>query len=90
MKYIQNEYLHTIIHGFCNGFFGRDDYNCKYISEIGPNWIIAKDLTTGIPSVAHFRDGWQSNMYELIKEWSEDFHYCHCDGSLSDDPYAIP
>lgn len=32
-----------IIHGFANGAFGRDHYDCVRIEAVGPDWIVARD-----------------------------------------------
>ena len=31
-----------VIHGFANGAFGRDHYNCVRIEAVGPDWIVAR------------------------------------------------
>lgn len=31
-----------IIHGFANGAFGRDHYDCVRIEAVGPDWIVAR------------------------------------------------
>lgn len=32
-----------IIHGFANGAFGRDSYDCRRIEAVGPDWIVTRD-----------------------------------------------
>lgn len=32
-----------IIHGFANGAFGRDSYDCRKIEAVGPDWIVCRD-----------------------------------------------
>lgn len=32
-----------IIHGFAEGAFGRDSYDCKIIEAVGPDWIVLRD-----------------------------------------------
>lgn len=32
-----------IIHGFANGAFGRDSYDCRKIEAVGPDWIVTRD-----------------------------------------------
>lgn len=32
-----------IIHGFANGVFGRDHYDCVRIEAVGPDWIVARE-----------------------------------------------
>jgi hypothetical protein len=29
-----------MVHGFCQGFFGRDHYDCMQIVETGPDWVL--------------------------------------------------
>lgn len=32
-----------VIHGFAQGAFGRDHYDCTRIEATGPDWIVARD-----------------------------------------------
>jgi hypothetical protein len=32
-----------VIHGFAQGGFGRDHYDCTRIEAAGPDWIVARD-----------------------------------------------
>ena len=32
-----------VLHGFANGVFGRDQYDCCRIEAVGPDWIVARD-----------------------------------------------
>lgn len=32
-----------VIHGFAQGGFGRDHYDCTKIEACGPDWIVARD-----------------------------------------------
>ena len=32
-----------VIHGFANGAFGRDSYDCKKIEAVGRDWIVCRD-----------------------------------------------
>lgn len=31
-----------IIHGFANGAFGRDSYDCRRIEAVGPDWVVCR------------------------------------------------
>ena len=32
-----------VIHGFANGAFGRDSYDCRTIEAVGPDWIVTRN-----------------------------------------------
>lgn len=32
-----------VIHGFAQGGFGRDHYDCVRVEAAGPDWIVARD-----------------------------------------------
>ena len=34
-----------VIHGFANGAFGRDHYDCTKIEAVGPDWIVCRNET---------------------------------------------
>lgn len=34
-----------IIHGFAGGRFGRDSYGCKRVEAVGPDWVVAREVT---------------------------------------------
>jgi hypothetical protein len=34
----------TLLHGYCGGLFGRDNYNDKRVEAIGADWIVARDV----------------------------------------------
>lgn len=57
-----------IIHGYCNGYFGRDSYGSKRIEGEGHDWIVArgldKDAETEFASIEPERKE------ELIAEWA--------------------
>lgn len=31
------------IHGFANGYFGRDSYDCRTIEAEGPDWLVTRN-----------------------------------------------
>lgn len=60
------------IYGFCNGFFGRDDYDNKKIESEGVDWIVARETnnsTDDYPRFACFNNEEEKNKY--IKKWSK-------------------
>ena len=59
------------IYGFCNGFFGRDDYEDKIIEAEGMDWIVCRyinDEDKQDVSFASFENSDEKNGY--IKDWS--------------------
>ncbi len=58
----------TVLHGFCNGFFGRDSWDDKIIEGIGPDWVVARN-SVGEPCFADFYS--RSIMYEYLTEWAK-------------------
>ena len=38
-----------VLHGFCEGVFGRDHYNCTRIEAVGPDWIVTRSLERSYP-----------------------------------------
>lgn len=32
-----------VIHGFAEGAFGRDSYQCRRVEAVGPDWIVTRD-----------------------------------------------
>lgn len=41
-----------VIHGFANGAFGRDHYECTKIEAVGPDWIVTRGDDGGLEFVA--------------------------------------
>lgn len=31
-----------VVHGFCQGVFGRDHYTCSVIEALGPDWVVVR------------------------------------------------
>ena len=50
-----------MVHGFCQGFFGRDHYDCMQIVETGPDWVllISAGLEYGGPRTSRL-EGFQA------------------------------
>jgi len=63
------EWVGRRVHGYCNGFFGRDDYGTKVIEAIGPGWIVARGIE-GDVLFATFTN-W-TEMLELLQEWADE------------------
>jgi hypothetical protein len=63
----KDRYVCVKIHGFCNGYFGRDSYSNKIIIASGENWIVAK-AAEGQNEFASFANG--EEMHELIVRWN--------------------
>lgn len=42
-----------IIHGFANGAFGRDSYDCRRIEAVGPDWIVTRNENGVTDFVGH-------------------------------------
>jgi hypothetical protein len=59
----------VVLHGFCNGFFGRDSYGDKVIEAIGPDWVVAREEHEEEPLFASFH-GW-ANMHEYLIDWTK-------------------
>lgn len=41
-----------LIHGFAQGAFGRDHYDCVRIEATGPDWIVARSADGGVSFAA--------------------------------------
>uniref|UniRef100_A0AAU8EHD8 Phage protein n=1 Tax=Bacillus phage Jabberwock TaxID=3163548 RepID=A0AAU8EHD8_9CAUD len=63
----KDKFVGIKIHGFCNGYFGRDSYDDKIIIASGENWIVAK-CERGIN---WFSDIEADEMEELIQKWNK-------------------
>lgn len=62
----------TKIYGYCNGYFGRDDYGAKIIVAEGRKWIVCVDAysDSGWVTCANFDT--EEEKEECIKRWSEE------------------
>jgi hypothetical protein len=60
-----NDYIGTVLPGYCNGFFGRT-YTSKTIEAIGKDWIVARDDEG--PWIATFDSSEQRD--KMLKEWT--------------------
>lgn len=60
------------IYGFCNGYFGRDDYDDKiivYETELAICCIYVDDEFYGVLAVANFNN--EKEKQDYINEWSK-------------------
>jgi len=58
-----------VIYGFCNGYFGRDDYETKRIEAEGADWIVARPLDDpATPRFAHFDSELEKD--NCLSEWT--------------------
>ncbi len=58
-----------ILHGYCNGYFGRDSFFNKRVEAFGADWIVARTKESGVPLFAEFAN--REQMLLCIKEWAE-------------------
>lgn len=60
-------FIGAALHGYCNGFFGRNCYHDKRVEAQGYDWIVARCEDCG-PMLVHFeQEGWRS-MNELVPQ----------------------
>lgn len=62
------------VHGFANGVFGRDSYECRRIEAMGADWVVTRS-DSGVPE---FVSG--ANSLRLLKQNvdSPTMDYCGC------------
>ena len=65
------KYIGKTLHGFCNGYFGRDSYSDKTIVYVGTDYIVAEN-SYGKPVVAQFEYENIDKIIELIETWMFD------------------
>ena len=61
-----------LIYGFCNGYFGRDDYSTKRIESEGVDWIVCRYSDSDV-SFASFEN--EEEKQEMINRWSKEEEY---------------
>lgn len=59
-------YVGMRLHGYCNGYFGRDSYSSKVIEGVGANWIVARE-SVGEVRLATFTT--TEEMEACVAEW---------------------
>jgi len=77
-----------VIHGFAQGGFGRDHYDCVKIEAAGPDWIVARAEDGGVS----FATG-ESSLKHLAMVRDTDRDQCKvqlCPLEESDGPLTIP
>lgn len=48
-----------VIHGFAEGYFGRDSYECRRVEHVGPDYVVTRsysgrpELLVGMKAIAH-------------------------------------
>jgi hypothetical protein len=60
----------TKIYGFCNGYFGRDDYTDKIIIAEGKNWIVCAYLDDS-DNVTFVSFNNEKEKQECINKWMQ-------------------
>ena len=60
-----NSFVGTKIYGYCEGYFGRDDYNDKVIILEGKKWIVCSYLDNDRVTCVNF------DIEEEKIEWSK-------------------
>lgn len=64
------------LHGFCNGFFGRDSYSDKVVIAMGVDWVVARPETDPDARIAEaqFASFWDrvEQMQDLLQRWRSD------------------
>lgn len=65
------KYLGKIISGYCNGYFGRDDYDTKKIVFVGKRYIVTEN-ENGIPNFVYFYDESREEAEKLIESWLDE------------------
>lgn len=68
-----HNFVGTKIYGYCNGYFGRDDYDDKIIILEGLKWIVCAYLDDDIITCANFDS--EEEKIECIKKWSVKENY---------------
>ena len=57
------------LHGYCNGYFGRDDYYDKIIIAEGKKWILCSYLSIDNDRVTCVNFDTEKEKEECIKKW---------------------
>ena len=60
----------TKIFGYCEGYFGRDDYSDKIIILEGRTWIVCAYLDSDSDAVTCVNFDSEEEKNECIKKWS--------------------
>lgn len=57
-----------VLHGYCNGYFGRESYGPKRIEAEGIDWIVVRE-ESGQPNFAEFETVEIKD--RKLEEWSQ-------------------
>jgi hypothetical protein len=57
-----------VFEGYCNGFFGSDNYGKKMVEGVGTDWIVARDASNTL-CLATFKNRKQKDLY--VRSWRE-------------------
>ena len=66
-----SSFIGTKIYGYCNGYFGRDDYESKIIILEGKKWIVCAYIYSYSDRVTCVNFDSEAEKIECIKRWSE-------------------
>lgn len=60
-----------LLYGYCNGFFGHDDYWDKTVEAVGPDWVVARQIHSNEPIIMVLDDGWgySDQFPSIVAEW---------------------
>ncbi len=63
------------VHGFCGGYFGRDDYYCKKVEARGYDYIVFRYLSGGVTMYSG-KD--QETIYRDLSKYMKPDDHCDC------------
>ena len=63
-------FIGTKIYGYCNGYFGRNDYDDKIIILEGRRWIVCAYLDSDNDWITCVNFDSEEEKEERIKQWS--------------------
>ncbi|QIQ63060.1 hypothetical protein SEA_MOAB_206 [Streptomyces phage Moab] len=73
-----------IVHGFAQGYFGRDSYDCKVVEavskEVGNSWVVFRYLDYGdkTSSVTLYQGSNHAAIFHELKHALEKDEHCTC------------
>lgn len=51
----------AVFRGFCHGAFGRDSYDDKRVEAIGHDWVVVREISSGVVYL------WAGSPEELVQ-----------------------
>ena len=63
--------LYKVISGYCEGYFGRDDYEDKIIILEGATWIVCRYINKDVVTCVNFDS--EEEKQTCIDNWSRNF-----------------